>query len=225
MRALSLIVACVLLSACASTQNVALSPDMLQTMQGKSLVLIQRESPDFVAMTSGKGMFAVAGVGAAVAAGNKMVRENDIVDPAMGISRVLAKGLVGDYGLTLLGETDKAESDDIADLAQMAGSGDYALDVVTNGWTYMYDGFNFGDYFVGYSSKLRMIDVRTARVVSSGFCAYDAKKAGKSPVSHESLLADNAAYIKQELTDAADLCVREFAANLFSVHSLARSTR
>ena len=224
MKAAILVISCLMLCACASTQNLAVSPDVLQAMQGKSLVLIQRESPDFVAMTSGKGMFAVAGVGAAVSAGNEMVRENDIVDPAMGISRRLARSLTSDYGATLLGETAAAESDSVAALAEMAGSGDYALDVVTNGWSYMYDGFNFSDYFVGYSSKLRLIDVRTAQVVASGFCAYDAKKAGKSAVSHETLLADGAAYIKQELADAASGCATEFAVNVFSAHSVARHT-
>lgn len=222
MRVLSLIVACALLGACASTQNLAVSPDTLDSMQGKSLVLIQRESPDFVAMTSGKGMFAVAGVGAAVSAGNEMVRENNVVDPAMNISRTLAQNLASNYGVTLRGETDMAGSGSVDDLVELASGSDYALDIATNGWTYIYDGFNFGDYFVGYSSKLRLIDVTTGEVISSGFCAYDAKKAGKAPVSHDTLLAHNAAYIKQELADAADLCIQEFTANLFSAPSVAR---
>lgn len=222
MKALPLVVACMLLGACASTQNLAVSPDTLKTMRGKSLILIQRESPGFVAMTSGKGMFAVAGVGAAVAAGNNMVGENDIVDPAMNIGRTLSQNLVDNYGLTPGGETDTAESDGVDNLVRLAGGNDYALDVATNGWSYMYDGFSFGDYFVGYSSKLRLIDVRTAQVISSGLCVYDAKKAGKPPVSHETLLADNAAYVKQELAGATDHCIREFTTKLFSAPSVAR---
>ena len=221
MKALPLVVACLLLGACASTQNLAVSPDTLKTMRGKSLVLIQRESPGFVAMTSGKGMFAVAGVGAAVAAGNNMVSENNIVDPAMNISRSLSRNLVDNYGLTPGGETGTAESDSIDNLVRLAGGNDYALDVATNGWSYMYDGFSFGDYCVGYSSKLRLIDVGAGKVVSSGLCIYDAKKAGKSPVSHETLLADDAAYIKQELAGATDHCIREFTAELFSAPSVA----
>ncbi len=151
-----------LLGACAS-QNVAVSSDTLATMQGKSLVLIQRESPSFVAMTSGKGMFAVAGVGAAALAGNKIVKENDIVDPAMTISRRLANGLVNEYGVALRGETDAIPTDKVDSLADAANDSDYALDVVTHGWSYMYDGFKMGDYFVGYSSKLRLIDVNRVK--------------------------------------------------------------
>lgn len=217
MKAITIIISMLVLSACASTQNLAVSPDTLGTMQGKSVTVIQPESPGFVAMTSGKGMFAVAGVGAAVAAGNKMVSENGIVDPAMTISRTLAAGLANDYGLKVVGESVLATSDSVDALVSLADGSDYALEVATSGWSYIYDGFNFGDYYVGYSSKLRLIDVNTAKVISTGFCAYDAKKAGKAPVSHDMLLAENAAYIKQEFVDAADQCVRDFAVELFAI--------
>lgn len=217
MKVLTIIATMLLLSACASTQNVAVAPEVLSAMNGSSLTLIQRESPGFVAMTSGKGMFAVAGVGAAVAAGNKMVRENDVKDPAMAISRSLAASLATDYGLQVQGESDVASTDNVDELVALADGSDYALEVATNGWSYIYDGFSFGDYFVGYSSKLRLIDVSAAKVISSGFCAYDAKKAGKAPVTHETLLAEQAAYIKQELADAASQCIRDFATEIFSI--------
>ncbi len=217
MRVLSTVAISLLLGACASTQNVAVAPSVLDTMDGQSVVLIQRETPSFVAMTSGKGMFAVAGVGAAVAAGNKMVSENGISDPAMTISRSLAEGLARDYGVQVQGETGLAASDTVDSIVELAAGSDYALDVATQGWSYIYDGFSFGDYFVGYSSKVRLIKVSTAEIVSSGMCAYDAKKLGKAPVSHDKLLAEDAAFIKQELSDATNLCVRELAANLFSI--------
>ena len=207
--------ACLSLVGCATTQNVTMSQEALASMQGKSLVLIQRESPNFVAMTSGKGMFAVAGVGAAAAAGNKLVEEQSIKDPAMNISQSVARELTQSHGLILQNRPTAVESAEAKEIAASASGSDYALDVVTNGWSYIYDGFNFGDYFVGYSSKLRLIDVKAAEIVSSGSCFYDAKKAGKSAVTHDALLADNAAYIKQELADAADLCIKEFGTNLF----------
>lgn len=184
-------------------------------MQGKSLAVVKRESPNFVAMTSGKGMFAVAGVGAAAASGNKLVAENAIVDPALQIGESVANDLTNAHGLVLLPRPTAVKSGDVSEIAKSASGSDYALDVVTNGWSYMYDGFNFADYFVGYSSKLRLIDVRTEKVVSSGFCAYNPKKAGKSAVPHYKLVANDAAFIKQELADASEQCIREFSASLF----------
>ena len=147
MRTFSLIAACGVLGACASTQNTPVSSEVLASMDGKSFVLIERQSPDFVAMTSGKGMFALAGVGAAVTAGNRLVRDNNVRDPAMTISRALADDLVTDHGMTFTGETEIADTGRVGDLIALADGSDYALDIVTNGWTYMYDGFNFGDYF------------------------------------------------------------------------------
>lgn len=226
MRIPAFLISALILSACASTQNLPVSTDTLMTMQDKTVTVIQPEAPGFVAMTSGKGMFAVAGVGAAVAEGNSMVRKNGIADPALRISRALAAGLAEQYGLQILGESDATSSDSIETVARLAEGSDYALEVATNGWSYIYDGFNFGDYFVGYSSKLRLIEVDTEQVVSSGVCAYDAKKAGKAPVTRERLLADDAAYIKQELADATEQCIQEFAAELFAMAppSVARRT-
>lgn len=166
----------------------------------------------------------MVGVGAAAVAGNKLVEENGIVDPAMVISRNLAEGLAKEYGVLLLGETDVIASDNTDEISDAAKGNDFALDVVTHGWSYMYDGFNMGDYFVGYSSKLRLIDINSGQVISSGLCAYDPKKAGKTAVAHETLIANNAAYIKNELADATELCVQEFAADLFSAPAMASRT-
>ncbi len=225
MKNVSVLAACVALGACATTQNISASPETVQDMKGKSLVVIHRESPDFIAMTSGKGMFAVAGVGAAVVEGNKLVEEAGLLDPAMTIGHSLARDLVVNYGLTFNGETGKANSGNVATLVNLASGSDYALDVATNGWSYIYDGFAFGDYFVGYSSELRLIDVATGKVVSSGTCAYDAKKAGKSAVSHDALVANDAFFVKQELADAIDLCAQEFALSLFPEGTVASSSR
>ncbi|MGI9289048.1 MAG: hypothetical protein ACR2P1_26990 [Pseudomonadales bacterium] len=216
MKKLLLTIVCLSVVSCAATQNQPVNPETLATLKGKSLTLIQRESPTFVAMTSGKGMFAVAGVGAAAAAGNKLVKDNEIADPAMDISSSLAQALTTRHGLKLQGQSaGVTASNDMHDIVKLADGSEYALDVVTNGWSYIYDGFKFSDYFVGYSAKLRLIEVNTSKVISGGFCAYDAKKAGKSPVVHEKLLENNAAYIKQEISDAADFCTQQFIAELF----------
>lgn len=197
-------------------KNMAIDRATLPTLKGKSVTLVKNESPNFVAMTSGKGMFAVAGVGAAIAAGNQLVRDNQIADPAPNISRMLAQELNSRYGLSPIGDADKvAESTGVADIAKLANGSDYALDVATNGWSFMYDGFNFSDYMVGCSVKMRLIEVANSRVISEGVCAYDTKRAGKPLVRYEQLLEDNAAYIKQSLEDATLFCVDKFKTELF----------
>jgi len=190
---------CLLLVGCASAPTQRLS----------------EKSPTFVAMTSGKGMFAVAGVGAAASAGNKLVRENGIEDPALVIGETIAKDLSNQHGVSVSGRSSTiADSDKIDEIVQLALGNDYALDVATNGWSYIYDGFKFSDYFVGYSGEMRLIDVSTSQVVASGMCIYDAKKAGKAAVSHDTLMANNAAYIKDELAAATDSCLQQFRSEL-----------
>lgn len=215
MKTLVSAVLCLSLVGCAGVKTQPLSADTVSALDGKSVTLVLRESPSFVAMTSGKGMFAVAGVGAAAAAGNTLVEDANIEDPAPVIASELGMALTTKHGASVVGpSTAVVDSDNVADVVQAAAGSDLALDVVTNGWSYIYDGFNFSDYFVGYSSRLRLIDVETSNVLASGLCTYDAKKAGKLPVSHDTLIADDAAYIKQELADAAASCVQQFSANV-----------
>ncbi len=204
------------LAGCAGPKNMAINQSVLPTLKGKTLSLVAHESPSFVAMTSGKGMFAVVGVGAAVAAGNQMVKDDEIMDPAENISKLLADNLVTRYGLSNKGiASDKADSTDLADILALAGESDYVLDVETNGWSFIYDGFNFSDYLVGYSVKMQLIDVANTTPVVQGFCAYDTKTAGKQLVSYETLQENNAAYIKQALDDAKTFCVDKFKKELF----------
>ncbi len=215
MRILLLLVVSLSLAGCASTQNKPMDAATLAGLNGKRLILVQRESPSFIAMTSGKGMFAVVGVGAAAAAGNNLAQEENIVDPAMTIATTLGQTLKSRHGVNLVGKTSAvANSGELSEIVELSGNNDYALDVVTSGWMYIYDGFKFSDYFVRYTANLRLIDVRTSTVVSTGFCAYDPKKAGKSPVTHETLLKNNAAYIKQELSDATKFCTAQFIEGL-----------
>lgn len=215
MKTIIAAILCLTLIGCAGVPTQRISDDTMSSLKGKSVTLVQRESPSFVAMTSGKGMFAVAGVGAAAAAGNSLVEEAQIEDPATAIGVALGQELAAKHGVSIVSQSDAVvNSDKVADIVQVAAGADYALDVVTHGWSYMYDGFNFSDYFVGYSSRLRLIDVNTSTVLASGLCAYDAKKAGKSAVSHETLTADNAAFIKQELSAATGVCVQQFSANV-----------
>lgn len=212
MKKLVPLVACFFAFGCANTTSLPLAPETVSSLNGKTVTVVARDQPSFVAMTSSKGMFAVAGVGAAVVAGDDLVEESKISDPAIGIGDALAKTLKKKRGIKAAGRSDAlSESSDAEDIAQLARGSDYALDVVTNGWGYIYDGFSFSDYFVNYSSSIRLIDTKSSEVVASGYCVYDAKKAGKPAVSHDTLIANDAAYIKQELKEAAGACIEKFS--------------
>lgn len=205
-----------LLAGCAGTVNKPIDRTVLPTLKGKSVALVTHESPSFIAMTSGKGMFAVAGVGAAAAAGNKLVKDCNIEDPAPKIGNLLSEDLSTRYGLAAKGPVaQEAGSKDVAEIVKLATGSDYALDVATNGWSFMYDGFKFSDYHVGCNVKMQLIDVASATPISQGVCAYSTKLAGKPAVAYEKLLENDAAYIKQTMEDAAAACAKQFKAELF----------
>lgn len=200
---------------CAGTQSVPIDKSALPGLTGKSLAVVNHEQPSFLAMTSTKGAFAVLGVAAAATAGNQLVKDKGINDPALAIGQQLAQELNNRFALTFDEEAPKmADSTNLKTVAQVAGT-DYALDMQTLGWSFIYDGFNFSEYIVGYSAKLKLIDVPSQKVISSGFCAYDTKKAGKPNVSYETLMANDAAYIKQVMGDATSFCVDKFKTELF----------
>ena len=211
-----LLVFLITVAGCAGTQKIAVDRTILPTLKGKTLIQVQRETPTFIAMTSGKGMFALAGVGAAAVAGNQLIKDSQIKDPARLISKSIAETLSSDYLLINNGQTDTVlDSHDRSKIVTAAKGNDYALDIVTNGWSFIYDGFKFSEYIVGCSVKLRMIDVQNEKSIAEGLCAYSTKLAGKPNVSYKKLLENDAAYIKQTLVDATEFCTNQFMVELF----------
>jgi hypothetical protein len=57
---------------------------------GFILVVTTSDRPDFAAMTAGKAMFGMVGAFAMISAGNKVIRENNVEDPAHYIGSELA---------------------------------------------------------------------------------------------------------------------------------------
>jgi len=201
---------------CASTKNVAIDKAVAPTLKGQSVTLVQHKSPSFIAMTSGKGMFALAGVAAATASGNELVKKDNITDPATDISTDLANELNSRYGLINKGTCNQiADSKAMPAVTKLAEGSNFTLDTISTGWGFFYDGFKFSDYYVVYSANFRLIDVASSKVISEGNCVYNSKKAGKPTVEHNVLLESNSAYIKQCLEEAKTLCTEKIKNELF----------
>ena len=78
---------------------IKLSAEDAARLNGKSLAITKHQRPSFVAMTPGKASFALLGAGAMIAAGNKIVDENGISDPAILLGEQLASGLKNAFGV------------------------------------------------------------------------------------------------------------------------------
>ncbi len=209
-KLLSLAFLCLFAAGCVSSTQPISSGDR-GGLRGKTIAMTKRSSPSFLAMTAGKGMFAVAGVAVAAASGNELVRNKNIADPAEAIAQGVAAAYGASYDMQVLEPVNTVTSSDIPATIKTAGNADYILDIASLGWGYSYLGFNFNQFRVGYSVNMRVIDAATGKVISTDSCIYDPKKLGKPTVSHDELLANDAAYIKEELADATRFCIQKFS--------------
>jgi hypothetical protein len=199
-----------LVSGCVSTKNVPVNDAVTGDIHGKSITTAKREMPDFAAMTAGKAMFAVVGAVAMISAGNDIIRDNQVEDPANHISAALIAGLAEKHDLSVVNSDAILVANESPDkLAAQYASSDYLLDVRTINWSFAYFPTDWDSYRVMYSAKLRLINTGNGQIVAESFCARVPEKTAGAP-SHNELLANQAQRLKDELRAAADYCVGEF---------------
>jgi hypothetical protein len=207
-RALACLAAVALLGAftgCVSVQNVPISSGAAAGLSGKTAAAVSREKPSFGAMTAGKAAIGgLLGGALMIHAGNEIVRENEIEDPANYISRKLLEELAAKRGVVVREMKDVvAKGDKIPDLCKQYQNVDVLLDVQTINWSFTYFPTDWSHYRVVYSVRLRLIDVKTGQILAEGFSSRAPDKTADAP-THEELLADHAQRLKQELQTAAD---------------------
>jgi hypothetical protein len=199
----------VLGAGCVSTRIVPVDQTALAHLNGGTVTIIPREKPDFMAMTAGKAAFALIGAAAMLAAGNDIVKKNEVEDPANYIAQHLVADLARENRLRLVTVSELAKSTDAAPLAKQYPNADLLLDVQTVSWSFIYFPTNWSRYRVIYSAKLRLIDRAHGTLLADGFCSRTPDETPDSPTKDE-LLQDNAARLKKELAANADYCIGQF---------------
>jgi hypothetical protein len=198
---------------CVSTKNIPLDADAISKAKGGSIAATQREKPSFSAMTAGKAGFGLIGAVAMISAGNKIVTDNNVEDPALFIQKTLIGEFAQDNSLSIVQVDVPAESTDVKKLARQYAKTDILFDVQTINWSFAYFPSDWNNYRVIYSAKLRVIDTKRGKLLAEGFCARVPEKADDAP-SHEELLANGAERLKRELLLGADHCVQELRAQV-----------
>ncbi len=189
----------------------------------KSAVRMEREKPPFAAQTAGKMapaalLGAVGGVisaNAMISSGNTIVRENGVEDPANWISSELAAAMSQKYGVRFAGSR-KVTGEEPAEIAGACAGADYALDVRTINWSFVYFPVNWATYRVIYSAKMRLIDCRTGKVIAEGFHARVPEKTEQSP-SYDNLVDGGAAGLKRELKIGAKESLDHFKRDILKL--------
>lgn len=209
-RLVAMVAAAAMLSGCVSTKVSPLKETA--SLQGAKIRLIERKKPGFFAGTAGTG--AIGGlVGAAVAitAGDKLVKENAVEDPAIYIGNELAKTFAGANGMSIMPANGSiATKTAYKELTKQYRDADLLLDVQTDEWSFMYFPSHWGRYRVIYSAHVRLIDVKKSKLLAEGSCRRAPEYSDTATPTYDELLADQAARLKQELVLGRDQCLGEF---------------
>jgi hypothetical protein len=201
--------------AAAGDKPLPLTLDAAADLHGKTITITRHEKPSFVAMTAGKATFALLGAGAMIAAGNTLVKENDIADPADIMERELAGAVVRHYGMqTPVSPSPVIKAEKTKDLLAVKVDTDYLLDVRSGGWNFAYYPTQWGRYWVGYSVQIELVDAKAGKVVSNLACNASTNK--QQPYPTKEALLDNRAQLLKDITSALGWrCVQLLATEQF----------
>ena len=204
---IALFVVC-MLPACVSTKTVKADMPALQQAGHQTVIVSKRELPSFGAVTAGKAGFGLIGAAAIISAGNTIVRENQIEDPAVAIADGLSRALAEKLSVPVRLADGLLDSTNPAAMAKQYPGAGLLLDVQTVNWSFAYFPADWNNYRVIYSVKLRLIDTRTGKLLAEGFCARVPEYSDDAP-SHEQLLGNSAAELKARLKRSGEQCQEE----------------
>jgi hypothetical protein len=95
---LLILAAAVPATGCVSVQNRPLADAAATSLSGADIARTSRERPSFSAMTAGKAAFGMLGAAAMISAGNDVVTNNNIEDPAHKIADALLSAIAEKHG-------------------------------------------------------------------------------------------------------------------------------
>lgn len=189
------------------------------TLAGKSLAVTRRGVlPSFMAMTAGKASFALIGAAAMASDGNRLVKENNIADPADTVEAILTPAFIKQYGVTPASPSGHSitPGNDLKQIIGAAPGADLILDIRSIGWNFAYYPTHWATYWVGYGVEVQLIDTKAAKVLADARCATNTNK-NAAPPSRESLTTNGAQLLKDVLSSLSWDCSRQLASDEFHI--------
>ncbi|CEJ41735.1 hypothetical protein ACSAM1_06575 [Xanthomonas citri pv. bilvae] len=218
---LKMLAACaVALALCGCVSQKLVKADLadLEHRKASKITVTRHEMPAFVATTATKVTFGLIGALAAVSAGNAIVRDNQVEDPADHIASHLAQTLSTQLAIPVeQGRVIKPTSS-AAEMSKMFPDGGLVLDVQTTNWSSIYFPTDWNNYRVIYVAKLQLIDTAKKSKVAEGLCVRVPEYTADAP-SYKQLLANQAADLKMRLRRSADGCIQEFSDKVLGVRT------
>jgi len=210
------IVASFLLVGNAFADDAPVSPETWNAYQGTTLKTVTHRPADFLAMTANRVRVPIGGLFIMTGKGNGLVRDDQIVDPALAIAAKLSADMAN--RLKPANMTTRADQVSLSDetLAGVAGSKGLVLDVETTSWGYMYFSLDWSHYRATYFARVKLLDAATGKPIVKTRCSIDPDKDATSPTGDE-MLVDNGARLKAMLAADGDACLASVEKDLFGV--------
>jgi hypothetical protein len=195
----------------------ALPASASSALSGKVLAVTRHKKADFTAFTAGKATFALLGAGAMIVAGNKIVEENQISDPADIFESELAPALAKKFGMTLKsGSGLLVNGNKPKEIIAVQADADYVLDLQSNGWNFAYYPTDWNTYWIGYAVQASLFDAKSGKQLSKMACYTDTQKHPKSPMKDE-MLANSAQLLKNVTASLGWKCLDRVAKQEFGL--------
>jgi len=208
-----LVVLAVLLTSCISSKVVPVSERDASSINGKKIAVIYGNKPNFGAITPGNMIISVltggiAGYFVMTHEGNEIIRKNKVDDPAILISGNLARYLKDKYDAEVIYKNEPITNDSLDYVYDVYGdSVDYVLKVKTTDWAINYLRFNTDRYRTIYSSRIELVDVKSKKIIAESPCSKNqSAREVNNPPTYDSLLNENAKFLKEDLTAGAKAC-------------------
>jgi hypothetical protein len=193
----------------------ALAPAAAADLSGKLLAVTRHKKADFVAMTAGKATFALLGAGAMIVAGNKIVEENEIADPADILERELAPAMAKHFAMKLKqGSGLLVDGAKPMEIIAVQPDADYILDLQSNGWNFGYYPTDWNTYWIGYAVQASLFDAKSGKQLAKMVCYTDTQKHPRSPTKDD-MLANKAQILKDVTASLAWKCLHRIASQEF----------
>lgn len=196
---------------CASIPTQSVSNQSMTAWRGKTVALTSRPRPSMIMMTAGKGAFGLIGVAAGVSAGNALVKEDKIPDPAPLVADELLQIAERQYGVVSAGLAPAAvDTGNVAALAKAGKGADLLFDVESLGQGINYYPTDWSHYWLFSGLILRVIDVHSGNVVGQAVCRQNSQHQPNPPNKKE-LLANEGQLLKSMIAAQSDACRDQFA--------------
>lgn len=215
-----LVIACLavaVLGGCAYVPSQTLDVAGQNKLKTKTFSSTSHHTLDVKVQTGGKTvLFGALAEPHFFSEGKRIMRENDIPDPAIATEQNIAAYLATQHKMKKVGQPQFYAGADAdtpikaapTDLLAFYPDGDYLLDVDSNFWWMMYNLID--GYHVIYQSYTRLIDRQTGEPAVADMCVYDSNDNESDHPSYDEMLESKAAKLKAYLKAASEKCAKQF---------------